>query len=48
MVQVIKVSLRVTVGLSEGVIAATCDLPVTDAVVVSNPDLLVVIVTATD
>ena len=48
MVQVIKVSLMVTVGFVPGSIAATCDLPVTELVVVSKPDLLVVIVTVTD
>ena len=48
MVQVIKVSLKVTVGFVPGSIGATCDLPVTEAVVVAEPDLLVVIVTVTD
>ena len=35
MVQVIAVSVMVTVGLFVGSIGATCDLPVTEAVVVS-------------
>ena len=48
MVQVIRLSLMVTVGLLVGIIGATCDLPVTELVVVSYPDLLVVIVTVTD
>ena len=38
----------VTVGLLVGIIGATCDRPVTELVVVSYPDLLVVIVTVTD
>lgn len=46
--QVIKVSLTVTVGLLVGSIGATCERPVTELIVVSYPNLLVVIVTVTD
>ena len=38
----------VTLGFDPGSIGATCERPVTEAVVVSKPDLLVVIVTVTD
>ena len=48
MVQVIRVSLKVTVGFVPGSIGATCDLPVTDPDPDAYPVLVVVTVTVTD
>ena len=47
MVQVIKVSLMVTVGLLVGIIGATCDRPVADVVLDIYPGFDRVTVTST-
>ena len=48
MVQVINVSLKVTVGFVPGSIGATCERPVIDPVNDAYPDLVTVTVTVTD